>query len=344
MKLTRDAFGNYSYQYVADENKIADAEAEVKAAENELYNLRKEHEKELIDNFGAYLTDYQTQRAEAIAAKDDALVEALDEKYLGENGLLTNLQSEVLSLGDGTGLFVGQLDTIANMNFDNLKANINSLTSSTKAQLEEITNTINSSIGSGDFVSAATALASTATDLNTLTEDAEKIIGTFSSSVDKLSEVVGKLDSAAKALTTKANAAIGKYGNAVGENAIANNYDIEDIDISLADRDFIDSTGNSDNEETDEGVSTDGINISNFIGAINDKIADYFNSMSESLQNNDITRVLGSATEAIEENTEAIKTLTEELKEDSSTPPVVISGGGASQSPPLEQWANRNIS
>ena len=63
------------------------------------------------------------------------------------------------------------------MNFDNLKANIDSLTSSTKTQLDEITNTINSSIGSGDFIGAATTLANTATDLNTLTEDAEKIMG-----------------------------------------------------------------------------------------------------------------------------------------------------------------------
>ena len=198
MKLTRDAFGNYSYQYVADENKIADAEAEVKAAENEIYNLRKQHEKELIDSFSAYLTDYQTQRAEAVAAGNDALIETLDEKYLGENGLLTNLQKDVISLGDGTGLFIQQLDTINNMNFDTLKQNIDELTESTSDKLESIRTEIATSIQ--DFTTVATTLTDTVLSVVDLNEKAEDIINTFSSSVTLLSTVVEQLKTAASNL------------------------------------------------------------------------------------------------------------------------------------------------
>ena len=41
MRLRRDAQGNYSYQFVADENATAEAQQELLALQNELYNQKK---------------------------------------------------------------------------------------------------------------------------------------------------------------------------------------------------------------------------------------------------------------------------------------------------------------
>jgi len=41
LRLKRDSQGNYSYQYVADQNKIYDAEQNLAAAQNDLYNFDK---------------------------------------------------------------------------------------------------------------------------------------------------------------------------------------------------------------------------------------------------------------------------------------------------------------
>ena len=43
MRLKRDSQGNYSYQYVADQDEIAKAEQELNKAENDLYNFDKEN-------------------------------------------------------------------------------------------------------------------------------------------------------------------------------------------------------------------------------------------------------------------------------------------------------------
>mgnify|MGYP003412774665 CR=1 FL=1 len=41
MRLKRDAQGNYSYEYVADDNGIAEAEQKVAELQNSLYNFDK---------------------------------------------------------------------------------------------------------------------------------------------------------------------------------------------------------------------------------------------------------------------------------------------------------------
>ena len=49
MRLRRDAQGNYSYQFVADQDAISQAEQEVAAAQNDLYNLDKENLDEIYE-------------------------------------------------------------------------------------------------------------------------------------------------------------------------------------------------------------------------------------------------------------------------------------------------------
>jgi hypothetical protein len=42
MRLTRGADGTYSYQYVADDNAISEAQKALEDAQNSLYNFNKE--------------------------------------------------------------------------------------------------------------------------------------------------------------------------------------------------------------------------------------------------------------------------------------------------------------
>ena len=70
MRLRRDAQGNYSYQYVADEDAVSDAEQEVAAAENDLYNFDKEQYQNTLDEALTLYTEWQQKLAEAAAIND----------------------------------------------------------------------------------------------------------------------------------------------------------------------------------------------------------------------------------------------------------------------------------
>ena len=95
MKLTRDAMGNYTYQYVADQDAIAKAEEELAAAENNLYNIDKERNKSLVDEYYATMTEANQAIAEAMAQGDTERAERLRAHYFGENGMIAGIQSEL---------------------------------------------------------------------------------------------------------------------------------------------------------------------------------------------------------------------------------------------------------
>lgn len=56
MRLRRDSNGNYTYQYVADEEAVSQAEQELNQAENDLYNFDKE---QYLQNQQEYIAIYQ---------------------------------------------------------------------------------------------------------------------------------------------------------------------------------------------------------------------------------------------------------------------------------------------
>lgn len=70
MRLRRDAQGNYSYQYVADEDAVSDAEQEVAAAENDLYNFDKEQYQSTLDEALTLYTEWQQKLKEAAEIND----------------------------------------------------------------------------------------------------------------------------------------------------------------------------------------------------------------------------------------------------------------------------------
>lgn len=61
MRLKRDAQGNYSYEYAADEDAIGQAEANLAAAQNDLYNFDKDHYKSNLDDILSAWKDFQQE-------------------------------------------------------------------------------------------------------------------------------------------------------------------------------------------------------------------------------------------------------------------------------------------
>lgn len=98
MRLKRDSQGNYSYQFIADEDAVGKAEDELAAAQNELYNFDKENYINNLDELYAAYEEYQQKMFEAaqINDPDERLQrEALLNKEYGEliNGLVEQNQT-----------------------------------------------------------------------------------------------------------------------------------------------------------------------------------------------------------------------------------------------------------
>lgn len=67
LRLRRDAQGNYSYQFVSDEDKIAEAQEELLTARNDLYNFDKEKYKENLNEIYEYYVEFQEKYAEIMS-------------------------------------------------------------------------------------------------------------------------------------------------------------------------------------------------------------------------------------------------------------------------------------
>lgn len=121
MKLTRDASGNYTYQYVADEDKIAQAQEELAAAENELYNLQKDHQSELIDTLISGVQEYQELTVKYM--NDPEMPQKVQDHYAAFFGNLKNDMSDLgMDVGELTEMFGSDMSTPWMETFDNLAA------------------------------------------------------------------------------------------------------------------------------------------------------------------------------------------------------------------------------
>ncbi len=119
MRLKRDANGNYSYQFVSDEDSIRDAEQELAAAKNELYNFDKSAYQNNLNEMYSTWNEFQQKIADAYktyAGDQDALnehiallqeqygekINYLTEQNLNIRGNLTNSAFEELANMYGT--------------------------------------------------------------------------------------------------------------------------------------------------------------------------------------------------------------------------------------------------
>ena len=149
MKLTRDAMGNYTYQYVADQEAISKAEEELAAAQNELYNIDKDRKQELIDEWFSKMSDYQSKMSEAIASGNEELQASIQEAYFGQHGFLRVIQDELGIVSEESSeiasLFSGTATRILNINLDGedgLAAFTEGLLGETQTSLATATETI----------------------------------------------------------------------------------------------------------------------------------------------------------------------------------------------------------
>lgn len=93
LRLRRDSQGNYTYQYVADEDEIGKLEEELAAAQNELYNFDLEQYKDKLGQLYDVYEEFQDKMKEAAQINDPeerAARELLLQQQYGEliNGLV----------------------------------------------------------------------------------------------------------------------------------------------------------------------------------------------------------------------------------------------------------------
>ena len=194
MKLTRDAFGNYSYQYVSDEDQIAEAEAELAEAQNNLYNLDKEKTSELISNYTSKMQEFTEKYAEAIATGDQGIIDAVYEQYMGENGILTLMRDEITTL---SGLDLGtpfeeRLDKLAALDWSSLLSSAANITDKAKQDASAIYGQIEKMFAEGGSFTTTVEKFQGAVDAAGLeiSDQADKAIKTFSGAVTRLSELM----------------------------------------------------------------------------------------------------------------------------------------------------------
>ena len=73
MRLKRDSQGNYSYQYVADNNAVDDARDNLAQAQNDLYNFDKERYQSVLDDMLNAWKDFQSDYKDIL--EDTSLTE-----------------------------------------------------------------------------------------------------------------------------------------------------------------------------------------------------------------------------------------------------------------------------
>lgn len=81
MRLRRDVSGNYSYQFVSDEDKVTSAMQDLADAQNQLYNIDKEAYKNNLEKMQEYYLEYQEEmKAAANASAEER--QAIEDRYM----------------------------------------------------------------------------------------------------------------------------------------------------------------------------------------------------------------------------------------------------------------------
>ena len=180
MKLTRDAMGNYSYQFVADEDAIAKAEEELAAAENNLYNMDKNRTQTLVTEYYSMMSEANTQIADAMANNDQERVERLREYYFGSGGILDSIQKELGVSSSNLSAFSDIYSTFTD--------------SILQQDLTQASNAINTAI-----ISASSAMGSLSTTVETLLGEDGSITQLTTQIADSINESIDTSDLTKKA-------------------------------------------------------------------------------------------------------------------------------------------------
>lgn len=148
MRLRRDSQGNYTYQYVADEQKLSDLQDSLAKAQNDLYNMDKQHYKQnlndITDTWRDFLEQYvrlsqeaqntldKQERARIIARRDllmeetNKLMEGLTEDNKYTLGNLNQSFFDDMQI-DPSQYSAEEQMQIMNQNIPQMKSNIQDL-------------------------------------------------------------------------------------------------------------------------------------------------------------------------------------------------------------------------
>ena len=105
MRLRRDSQGNYRYEYVADQNQIAEAQQNYAKTQNDLYNLDKEYYNETTSNILSTTKEMNEALAEAAKIQDpqerkrqeELITQKYNERLKGLAQQLANTEKNLMS-------------------------------------------------------------------------------------------------------------------------------------------------------------------------------------------------------------------------------------------------------
>lgn len=125
MRLRRDSQGNYSYQFVSDEDSIAQTREELQALYNELYNFDLSAYRDNLDQLLSVWTEYQEKMAEAAQINDPvkrAEKEALIQEQYGQliNGIVAENEVVRTNLYESAFTELADLYNVDVENFQNM--------------------------------------------------------------------------------------------------------------------------------------------------------------------------------------------------------------------------------
>ena len=207
MKLTRDAMGNYSYQYIQDQDAIAKAEEEFAEAENKLYNLSKDRNSSLVSDYYSLMSTANSSIAEAVAAGDMERAERLKDYYFGQDGMLIGIRKELESSsaamedilgGDWSTSNLGKfVEEINSSNFEELTSTINNLLNTTDSNLSDVTDSLKTLLGDSDIIGtvgyAINKLSDSLKSESQLSEERTELISAINAAVDLLPQLYNQM-------------------------------------------------------------------------------------------------------------------------------------------------------
>lgn len=225
MKLRRDSQGNYRYEYVSDQDDIAQKEQELLEAQNNLYNFDKDRYKEVLQEAEEAFKEYSSKYVEILTstayteeekaqlidqlkanyyeaqkgrAVDLGTVEAnllssaneLGEKLLGEG--VTSLE-EITDLAEtSTAELVhntfgeeGPINTDITNTFDNLRVELENLQNDIKAMAEQ---------AGVDFEQLANGIDPAIEYTKELINDNKDLLASYDEELEAISRVIAELD------------------------------------------------------------------------------------------------------------------------------------------------------
>ncbi len=163
LRLKRDSQGNYSYQYVADDEGVDDARAKLAEAQNDLYNFDKERYKSNLDDMLAAWKDFQSeykdiiddvslteeQRIRNLALLREQYGQYINDKTLENAVIRGNLQQSAFN--DYAALYDMDVQNYQKMTDDERNILMGELVPMWKSGIQEMADTIT---GEGGFLPA----------------------------------------------------------------------------------------------------------------------------------------------------------------------------------------------